>query len=31
VSDTWYQLTTDTGSLWQSRDGSHWSPAPSKH
>ncbi len=23
-----FQLTTDTGSVWLSRDGAHWNPAP---
>jgi len=31
LPDNLFQLTTDTGALWQSRDGSHWSPAPPQH
>jgi hypothetical protein len=26
-----FQLTTDSGSVWLSRDGTHWNPAPALH
>jgi len=29
-SNVLFQLTTDSGAVWLSRDGTHWDPAPSK-
>jgi photosystem II stability/assembly factor-like uncharacterized protein len=26
-----FQVITDSGSAWMSRDGSHWYPAPAQH
>jgi hypothetical protein len=30
VSNTLFQLTTDSASVWLSRDGNHWDPAPAQ-